>query len=113
MNDKYMDDFEKAWEEMHGMSIRDGGGGGGPGAGGGRGLPVSGSALAAQQRGIYAALEEPSSSYGSGYGAGPAASAGSFGGCVRARGARGGTSVGVGGRAGRGGSHPWDGVYQI
>ncbi|KAG2433008.1 hypothetical protein HXX76_008735 [Chlamydomonas incerta] len=90
MNDKYMDDFEKAWEEMHGMSIRDGGGG--AGAGNGRGMPMAGSALAAQQRGIYAALEEPSSSYGSGsaggppygsgsgYGAGPAASPGSFGG---------------------------------
>ncbi|KAG2448714.1 hypothetical protein HYH02_006070 [Chlamydomonas schloesseri] len=88
MNDKYMDDFEKAWEEMHGMSIRDGGGAGSGGGDGGRGMPMSGSALAAQQRGIYAALEEPSSSYGSaggptygsGFGTGPTASAGSFGG---------------------------------
>ncbi|GFR45675.1 hypothetical protein Agub_g7089, partial [Astrephomene gubernaculifera] len=92
MNDKYMEDFEKAWEEMRAMGL--GGGGGGPGGPGGRGGPASsanaaaarvGSSFAAQQRGIYAALEEPSPRCaspslpslpggGSGYGRPPAGS---------------------------------------
>ncbi|KAG2484442.1 hypothetical protein HYH03_016752 [Edaphochlamys debaryana] len=70
LNDKYMDDFEKAWEEMHGLALTERGGsgsrgGGGGGMGGPYGDPCGGGGgggggFAAQQRSLYAALEDPS-----------------------------------------------------
>ncbi len=60
MNDKYMEEFEKAWEEMHAMNMGGGGGSGGTAVAAAR----AGTSLAAQQRNVYAALEEPSAPYG-------------------------------------------------
>lgn len=75
LNDKYMADFDQAWEHMQQMSL--GAGGGGvpalPGPGGwprgasGAGAGAGGPSLYEQQRNVYAQLEAPSPSTG-GYG---------------------------------------------
>ncbi|EFJ44249.1 hypothetical protein VOLCADRAFT_118805 [Volvox carteri f. nagariensis] len=62
MNDKYMEEFERAWEELHALHMGEGGGGGG-GAGGTAGAAAAaraGTSLAVRQRNMYASLEDPS-----------------------------------------------------
>ncbi|GIL71317.1 hypothetical protein Vretimale_2829 [Volvox reticuliferus] len=56
MNDKYMEEFERAWEELHALHMGEGGGPDGGGAAAAR----AGTSLAAHQQNIYAALEDPS-----------------------------------------------------
>ncbi|GLC37310.1 hypothetical protein PLESTB_001137600 [Pleodorina starrii] len=58
MNDKYMEEFERAWEELHAMNL--GEGGGGPPGGGTAAAARAGNSLAAHQRNVYASLEDPS-----------------------------------------------------
>lgn len=76
MNDKYMEEFEKAWDQLHNMQVGEGGEeGGGPGSS--AAAARAGSSLAARQRNIYASLEEPSEPpYSNPYSAAPSSSSG-------------------------------------